>query len=111
MDSTLFPPNSPAAVAAAANAVLGSLDETLWAAKRPDEIVEAAAALEQLRCHLAAVQAAALAEVEDRKIAKQNLAWSSTGDWYTHTAGTHPRTGRRTRAPRQAAGRRADRDP
>ena len=25
-----------------------------------------------------------------------SLAWSSTGDWYTHLAGTHPRTGRRT---------------
>jgi hypothetical protein len=92
----MFPPHSPAAGAAAANAVLGSLDDLLWAAKSPDEIVEAAAALEQLRAHLAAVEAAALAEVEDRKIAKQKLAWSSTGDWYTHLAGTHPRTGRRT---------------
>ena len=27
---------------------------------------------------------------------RQHLAWSSTGDWYTHLAGTHPRTGRRT---------------
>ena len=51
---------------------------------------------ETLRAHLAAVEAAALVEVEDRKIARQQLAWSSTGDWYTHIAGTHPRTGRRT---------------
>jgi hypothetical protein len=76
--------------------VLGSLDETLWAAKSPDEIVDTVTACETLRAHLAAVEAAALAEVEDRKIAKKNLAWSSTGDWYTHLAGTHPRTGRRT---------------
>ncbi len=68
----------------------------------PEEIVDTVAACETLRAHLAAVEAAAshlpspLAEVEDRKIAKQHLAWSSTGDWYTHLAGTHPRTGRRT---------------
>ena len=76
--------------------MVGSLDDILWAAKPAEEIVDTVTACETLRAHLAAVEAAALAEVEDRKIAKQNLAWSSTGDWYTHLAGTHPRTGRRT---------------
>ena len=66
-----FAPQSPAAVAAQANAVLGRLDEVLWAAKTPEEIVAAVAECEALRSHLAAVEAAALAEVEDRKIAKQ----------------------------------------
>ena len=89
MEGSSFAPESPAAVAAEANAALRRLDEVLWAAKTPDEIVEAVAECEALRSHLAAVEAAALAEVEDRKIAKQQLAWSSTGDWFTHTAGTH----------------------
>ena len=94
MEGAAFTPSSPAEVAAAANALLGSLDEVLWAARTPDEVVEAAAALESLRSHLAAVQAPILAEVEDRKIAKQHLAWSSTGDWFTHLAGTHHGPGR-----------------
>ena len=59
----------------------------------PEEIVAAVAECEALRSHLAAVEAAALAEVEDRKIARQQLAWSSTGDWFTHAAGTHRRHG------------------
>ena len=64
--------------------------------RAPDEVVDTVAACEALRSHLAAVEAAALAEVEDRKIAKNHLAWSSTGDWFTHLAGTHLRTGRGT---------------
>jgi hypothetical protein len=99
MDSTTsssFTPGGPAGVLAAANRMVATVDETLWAAKPAEEIVDTIAACETLRAHLAAVAAAALAEVEDRKIAKQKLAWSSTGDWYTHLAGTHPRTGRRT---------------
>ena len=93
MDSTTFPPNSPAEVAAAANAVLGALDDVLWAAKAPEEVVDTVTACETLRAHLAAIEAAALVEVEDRKIARQQLSWSSTGDWFTHLAGTHRRTG------------------
>ena len=99
MDSTIpssFTPGGPAGVLAAANRMVATVDEVLWAAKAPEEIVDTVAACQTLRAHLAAVEAAALAEVEDRKIAKQHLAWSSTGDWYTHLAGTHPRTGRRT---------------
>ncbi len=53
------------------------------------------AACEAVRAHLAAIEAAALVEVEGRKIAKQHLAWSSTGDWFTHLAGTYHGTGRR----------------
>ena len=89
-------PGGPAGVLAAANRMVATVDEILWAAKAPEEIVDTVAACQTLRAHLAAVEAAALAEVEDRKIAKTHLAWSSTGDWYTHAAGTHPRTGRRT---------------
>ena len=38
----------------------------LWAAKSPDELVDTVAACEALRSHLAAIEASALAEVEDR---------------------------------------------
>src|SRR5512133_2744641 len=100
MEGPTFSPSSPAAVAAAANTQLRELDEVLWAAKAPEEIVAAVAECEALRSHLAALEAAALAEVEDRKIARRQLAWSSTGDWFTHTAGTHRRLG--TRAVRHA---------
>ena len=70
--------------------MVATVDEVLWAAKAPEEIVDTIAACEALRAHLAAVEAAALAEVEDRKIAKQHLAWSSTGDWYTHPPAPTP---------------------
>ena len=93
MEGTAFSPRTPAEVAGRANAVLGDLDQVLWAAKTPEEIVAAVAECEALRSHLAAVEAAALAEVEGRRIAKQQLAWSSTADWFTHTAGTHRRAG------------------
>ena len=95
MEGPAFSSSSPAAVAAAANAQLARLDEVLWAARTPEEIVATVAQCEALRSHLAAVEAAALAEVEDRKIAKQHLVWSSTGDWYTHAAGTYRGTGPR----------------
>ncbi len=95
MEGTTFSPRSPAEVVAAANAVLRRLDEVLWAARTPDEVVDAVAACEAVRAHLAAIEAAALVEVEGRKIAQQHLAWSSTGDWFTHLAGTYHGTGRR----------------
>jgi hypothetical protein len=94
MAGTAFTPSSPAEVAAAANALLGDLDEVLWAAKTPEELVEAVAACEALRAHLAAVEASALAEVEHRRVARQRLGWSSTGDWFTHLAGLHHGPGR-----------------
>ena len=91
MEGTAFSPRTPAEVAGrgerragrAARGVLGREDAL---------IVAAVAECEALRSHLAAVEAAALAEVEGRKIAKQQLAWSSTADWFTHAAGIHRRT-------------------
>src|SRR5215217_5543934 len=94
MEGTAFSPSTPAEVVAGSNALLGSVDEVLWAAKSPDELVDTVAACEALRSHLAAIEASALAEVEDRKIAKEQLAWSSTGDWFTHLAGLHRGPGR-----------------
>ncbi len=37
-----------------------------------------------------------LAEIGARGIAKQELAWGSTAEWFTHLAGTTRREGHRT---------------
>ncbi len=89
------PSTSPAGVVADASAQLGSLDEAMWAARTPAELVGAVEELEALRAHLAAVEASVLAEIDARQIAKRELAWGSTGDWFTHLAGLHRRDGRR----------------
>ncbi len=111
MEGTTFSPRSPAEVVAAANALLAGVDEVLWAARTPDEVVDAVAACEAIRAHLAAIEAAALVEVEGRKIARQHLAWSSTGDWFTHLAGTHHGTGQTRGAAREAPRHRPLRNP
>ena len=90
-------PAAPPRWRAAANALLASgSTRSCGPRRRPTRSSTPSPRCEKLRSHLAAIEAAALAEVEDRKIAKNHLAWSSTGDWFTHLAGTHQRTGRRT---------------
>ena len=44
---------------------------------------------------LAAVEAGALAEADARDLAKQQLAYGSTGDWVTHLAGLRRGEGKR----------------
>ncbi len=85
-----------AGVVAAANALVEGVDEELWAARTPEELVAANEEIERLRAHLAAVQASIVTEVADRKIAKDQLAWGSTADWFTHTAGQQRTVGHRT---------------
>src|SRR6478752_7473262 len=51
---------------------------------------------EKLRAHLAAVEASVLAEVHARGVAKGELAWGSTAEWFTHLAGTHRGSGHQT---------------
>ncbi|WP_344150493.1 HNH endonuclease signature motif containing protein [Nocardioides koreensis] len=78
---------TPAGVVADVNGRLACLDEALWAAKTSEELVEAVAEAETLRAHLAGLEASMLAEIEARKVPKQELAWSSTAGWFTHLAG------------------------
>ncbi|MFC4784513.1 DUF222 domain-containing protein [Nocardioides sp. MAHUQ-72] len=92
---------TPAGVAVAAGALLARLGEVLWAAKTSDELVDVVAALEQVRCQVAALQAPALAEIDARGVARTELAWASTAEWFTHLAGLHRTEGHRT--VRQAA--------
>ena len=87
---------APAAVIGAAEAQVAALDDRLWAAVPDDDLVEGVAAVERLKARLAALQAGLLAEVDARDLAKKQLAWGSTTDWYTHLAGVTRREGRRT---------------
>ncbi len=96
-------PTTPAGVVAGANGLLTRLDETLWAAKDASQIVDTVAELETVRAHLAALEASVLAEIGARGIAKQELAWGSTAEWFTHTGRHHPPRG----APDGAAGARS----
>ncbi|MFC4785819.1 DUF222 domain-containing protein [Nocardioides sp. MAHUQ-72] len=92
---------TPAGVVVAAGALLARLGEVLWAAKTSEELVDVVAALEQVRCQVAALQAPALAEIDARGVARTELAWGSTAEWFTHLAGLHRAEGHRT--VRQAA--------
>ena len=95
MEQPSFSSVAPAGVVADAGARLAALDEVLWAARTPDELVGAVEQLESLRSRLAAVETSVLAEIEARKVAKTHLAWGSTSDWFTHLAGTHRGGGHR----------------
>ncbi|MDX6374968.1 MAG: hypothetical protein QOD98_3956 [Nocardioidaceae bacterium] len=86
---------APAAVLRAAREQVAYLDQRIWAAVSDDELVDGVAALEVLKSHLAAVQAELLSEVDVRDLAKKQLHWGSTADWYTHQAGLTRREGRR----------------
>ncbi|GAB3786328.1 HNH endonuclease signature motif containing protein [Nocardioides ungokensis] len=96
MEQPTGTPTTPAGVVARADRVLAELDETMWVAKSSEELVEAVAVAERLRAHLAALEAAVVAEVHARGVAKGELAWGSTAEWFSHLAGTHRATGHQT---------------
>src|SRR5690349_16554925 len=96
MEQPTGTPTTPAGVLAAANTLVADLDETMWVAKSSGELVEAVVVAERLRAHLAALEAGVLAEVHARGVAKGELAWGSTAEWFTHLAGTHRGTGHQT---------------
>ena len=96
MEDRTSTPFAPAGVVADAGAQLAGLDELLWAARTPEELVGTVEELEALRCQLAAVETTVLAELDARQVPKTRLGWGSTSDWFTHLAGTHRSTGHRT---------------
>ena len=75
--------------------MVGGLGETLWAARGSDELVGTIETLQTLRSELAAVEAQVLAEIDARQVAKRELGWASTADWYTHLAGLRRGEGKR----------------
>src|SRR6478735_4245466 len=96
MEQPTGTPTTPAGVLAAANVLVSDLDETMWVAKSSAELVEAVVVAERLRAHLAALEASVVAEVHARGVAKAELGWGSTAEWFTHLAGTHRGTGHQT---------------
>ena len=96
MEDLTSTPCTPAGVVADAGARLAGLDDLLWAARTPEELVGTVEELEALRCRLAAVETTVLAELDARKIPKTHLGWGSTAEWFTHLSGTHRCTGYRT---------------
>jgi hypothetical protein len=72
------------------------LDDRLLAGVPDDDLVEGVAALQTLKGQLAALEAQLLAEVDIRDLARKQLHWGSTTDWFTHLAGLTRREGRRT---------------
>ena len=95
MAISAVPHSAPTGVVAEACALVGGLGETLWSARGSDELVGTIESLQVLRAELAAVEAQVLAEIDAREIAKRELAWSSTADWFTHLAGLRRGEGKR----------------
>jgi len=96
MAITPLPTPTPAGVVARASAELDSIAGMLWSARPSAELVAGVEELQRLKAKAAAIEAELLAEVDARDVAKTELAWGSTADWFTHLAGTTRRTGRRT---------------
>jgi hypothetical protein len=96
MAITPLPLPTPAGVVAEACAGLDAVAGSLWSARGSGELVAGVEALARLKAKAAALEAELLAELDARQVAKKDLGWGSTVDWYTHLAGTTRRLGRRT---------------
>ncbi len=99
-----FPHPTPAGVVGEACAGLDALTGSLWSARTDAELVAGVEELQQLKAKAAALEAELLAEVDARDLAKKQLAWGSTADWFTHLAGTTRRRGRDARPGRRQPG-------
>ncbi len=85
----------PAGVVAEACALVGGLADTMWAARTSEELVGTVETLQALRSAIAAVEAQVLAEIDAREVARRELAWGSTADWFSHVAGVSRGHGKR----------------
>src|SRR5680860_1083620 len=73
---------APGGVIDAAREVLGGLDDTLWAAKRPEELLATKRQLERLRSQIAALDYGLASEIEATGAAASD-GWASPGDYLT----------------------------
>ena len=76
----------PAGLVASARESVAALAETLWAAARPEDLLDVTVELERLRSLVAAVEAQVAAEVEATEAAK-TAGWVSPGDYLTSVSG------------------------
>ena len=60
-----------------------------------DDLVDGLAAVQALKGAVAALETRLLAEADTRDLARKQLHWGSTADWFTHLAGLTRREGRR----------------
>ncbi len=74
--------------------MLGGLGSVVWAAKRPEELLDAKAELERLRSTLAAVDAELAVEIEATQAARAQ-EWASPADYLTSVSGGRRGAGRR----------------
>ena len=86
---------SPTAVLAAARAHVAVLDDRLITGIPDAELVDGLAEVQAVKGQLAALEARLLAEADLRDLARKQLHWGSTTDWFTHLAGLTRREGRR----------------
>ena len=77
----------PREVVAEAAALLASLSGLSWEDVDDDELVAVVQQCQTVRGAVRAVEAKAIAEIDDRDLARQKLGWGSTADWLTHAAG------------------------
>jgi hypothetical protein len=88
-------PRPAAVLLAGLDRKLDALDDVLWAARESAELIESVEAVQVLHAHLRAVEAALLAEIDARDVARTELHWGSTGDWFAHLAGLRRGAGKR----------------
>jgi hypothetical protein len=79
----------------AARAQVAVLEGRLATGFSDDALVEGLAAVQMLKGAVAALETQLLAEADLRDLARKQLHWGSTTDWYTHLAGLTRREGRR----------------
>src|SRR5690242_5031198 len=93
--SDLHSSPSPVSVLGDVVEAVRELDATWWTHQSDDDVVAAVELVEQARSALAAVQAGAVSEADQRDLGKQKLHYGSTGDWLTHLGGLRIGEGRR----------------
>jgi hypothetical protein len=91
----LHPSPSPGTVLAEVVGALRDLDATWWTSRCDADLVGVVEQVQAARAALAAVEAGAVAEIDVRGLAKDQLAYGSTGDWLTHLGGLRKGEGRR----------------
>jgi hypothetical protein len=89
-----LPPGSPAGVVETALDLLDELEQVLWSARTPGELLETNTALEAVRSRIAAAQARVAAEIDATDAAKAQ-GWASVPDYLTATAGARRAHGNR----------------
>ena len=84
--TTAIATTSPAAVVDSARAELLALAETLWAARRPEELLDTIRAVETLKSTIEAVELSVVEEIETSEAGKAE-GWASARDMMTALAG------------------------